>query len=53
MRCRCMGGVLRCFLNLQSDMLGILTDRRVLVNELSRIIGAGEWLEEYGRVQGG
>ena len=25
-------------------------DRRVLADEVSRIVGIGEWLEEYGRV---
>ena len=25
-------------------------DRWVLTDEVSRIVGAGEWLEEYGRV---
>ena len=28
-------------------------DRWVLVSEVSRIVGAEEWMEEYGRVQGG
>ena len=29
---------------------GFERDRWVLADEASRIVGAGEWLEEYGRV---